>query len=69
MSEDYLKFEIHDPQENQEPCKFCHSKEGVLTFYVGEWDNQEVLGRVCVRCLWNLINDSLSDFIKNGEQK
>jgi hypothetical protein len=56
-----LKFEIHDPVENQTPCDFCNSKEGVLTFYVGQWDNQEVVGNACVKCIYKVIYDSLSE--------
>lgn len=60
MSDDYLKF-AESRVEPEHPCEFCgEKKEGVMTFYIGEWDNQTVLGRVCVKCLWKGISKVLS---------
>jgi len=75
LSEDYLKFEIHElPPE--EPCEFCGSdRDGVMTFWVGNFgeDDYEVLGRACVRCLWKgisqVLNNSSIKTKKVGEEK
>jgi len=54
---------IFAPTERpKETCEFCHTlSEECLTFYVGAWDNQKVLGRVCITCLWMGIKRVLSD--------
>jgi len=49
-----LMFKPIKPNE-QLPCQFCGSKDGIMTFYTGEWNNQATIGRVCVKCIWKAL--------------
>ena len=61
-------LKLSDVYTKSESCDFCESKDGVMTFYIGEFNNETVIGRVCVKCVWKALTKCLSEPIEeNGE--